>query len=85
MKRVLEQESVHPQTIDQLSYKDLLREAAEKGLLTEFEKWVVYRDQRNITSHTYNEKKAESVYQTALEFYKDAVTLAKTLASRKSD
>ncbi len=85
LKRVLESESPSPQLIDQLSYKDLLREAGEKGILTEFEKWVVFRDQRNITSHTYNEAKAISVHRTALDFYPEAVALAQKLMSRSSD
>lgn len=85
LKRVLELESPNPQYVDQLSYKDLLREAGEKGILTKFESWVVFRDQRDITSHTYNEKKAESVYRTALEFFPAAVELANILMSRSGD
>ena len=85
LKRVLEQESAHPQQIDQLSYKDILREAIEKGLPIDFESWVVIRDQRNATSLIYNEIKAKSVYQTALEFFPQASILARALAGRSND
>ena len=85
LKRVLERESANPHQIDQMSYKDLLREAAEKGFEINFDSWVIYRDQRNLTSHTYNEAKAESVYKTALDFFPDAVELSKKLMSRTSD
>lgn len=84
MKRQIEQESANPAEIDQLSFKDLLRTAAEKGIISDVEPWLVYRDQRNITSHTYDEAEAKSVYETALGFYKDAETLLSKLEKRKS-
>lgn len=84
MKRQLEQESPTPSEIDQLSFKDLLRAAAEKGFISDVEEWIVYRDQRNITSHTYDENEAKSVYQTALVFLKDAKTLLLILEKRSS-
>jgi nucleotidyltransferase substrate binding protein (TIGR01987 family) len=84
MKRQIEQESPNPAEIDQLSFKDLLRTAAEKGIVADVEAWLVYRDQRNITSHTYDEKEAKSVYETALKFYKDAEILLSNLEKRKS-
>ncbi len=85
LKRVLELESPSPMLVDQMSYKDILREACEKGFIDNFHVWVVYRDQRNITSHTYNENKAESVYQTALTFYNDALKLSQQLMNRSND
>lgn len=84
MKRQIEQESPNPAEIDRLSFKDLLRTAAEKGIISEVEQWIVYRDQRNITSHTYDEAEAKSVYKTALKFYRDAEILLSNLEKRKN-
>ncbi|MBI2091539.1 MAG: nucleotidyltransferase substrate binding protein [Deltaproteobacteria bacterium] len=84
MKRQIEQESPNPSGIDQLSFKDLLRTVAEKGIITDVEAWLVYRDQRNITSHTDDEAEAKSVYETALKFHKDAEALFSNLEKRKS-
>lgn len=82
MKRQIENESPNPAEIDRLSFKDLLRTAAEKGIISDVEQWLVYRDQRNITSHTYDEDEAKSVYETALIFLKDAEVLLSNLEKR---
>jgi len=82
LKRQLEKEAPTPSAIDTLSFKELFREAGEKGIISNVEKWMIYRDQRNITSHTYDEEKAESVYETALEFLTDAKALLEALETR---
>jgi nucleotidyltransferase substrate binding protein (TIGR01987 family) len=79
LKRKLEAESPTPAAIDQLSFRDLLRDAAEKGFISNPEIWFVYRDQRNITSHTYDEIKAEQVKETAFKFLITAKELADKL------
>ncbi|MBF0105871.1 MAG: nucleotidyltransferase substrate binding protein [Deltaproteobacteria bacterium] len=84
MKRQIEQESPDPSGIDRLSFKDILRTAAEKGIISDVAAWFVYRDQRNITSHTYDAQEAQSVYKTALEFFKDAKELLSNLELRVS-
>jgi nucleotidyltransferase substrate binding protein (TIGR01987 family) len=68
MKRRIEMDAPNPAEIDRLSYRDLLREAAERNLIENVSAWILFRDQRNITSHTYDESKAAQVYQTAVEF-----------------
>jgi len=82
MKRQLEQEVAEPASVDRLGFHDLLREAAERGLLADVEGWMEYRRQRNITAHTYDEDKAKSVYQTALRFYSAALALAEEVGRR---
>ena len=83
LKRQLEAESANPAEIDGLSFKDLLRQGAERGIVSDVEIWFVYRDQRNITSHIYDEKKAASVYKTACAFLGDAGALLKVLEERQ--
>jgi nucleotidyltransferase substrate binding protein (TIGR01987 family) len=58
--------------------KELFRVAARYGLIENPLTWFAYADARNLTSHTYDEQKAESVYETATDF----VTAAKFLLER---
>jgi nucleotidyltransferase substrate binding protein (TIGR01987 family) len=82
LRRHLEQTADSPPQIDHLSFRDLIRTGAEKGMIAHPENWFVYREQRNVTAHTYNREKAESVYKTALEFYPDANALFQELTRR---
>ncbi|TKJ37960.1 nucleotidyltransferase [candidate division LCP-89 bacterium B3_LCP] len=85
LKRQLELESPNPALIDTLSFRDLLREAAQVGILKDIESWMDYRQMRNITSHTYDDAKARSVYKAAIEFFDDASALLKALETRDHD
>ena len=52
--------------------KDLFRMAFKYNLIEDPKDWYEYQQRRNITSHTYDELKADSVYQVAKKFIKDA-------------
>lgn len=82
LKRQIESESATPAALDSYSFRDLLREGAERGMIDHIENWFGYRESRNMTSHTYDEKKAAEVYQTALRFIQDAKRLLNELAKR---
>ena len=82
LKRQIEAEAATPSAVDGYSFRALLREGAERGMIFNIEDWFGYREQRNITSHTYDEQKAAAVYQTALEFLPAAQTLLKALKNR---
>ena len=84
LKRQIEKESPVSSAVDAFSFQELIRDGAERQLIIHAENWLIYRHQRNITSHTYQEEKAESVYQTAIEFYPDAVELLKAIKARNS-
>lgn len=62
--------------------KELFRLAARFGLIREPLSWFSYGDARNLTSHTYDEETAESVYETALGFVEDARYLLDKLQER---
>lgn len=48
--------------IDKLTFNELIRTANEKGILYgNLADWALYRQRRNITSHTYNLEKANMV------------------------
>ena len=82
LKRVIERESASPTEVDESNFKNLLRTAGEKGLITDVEAWFKYRKMRNITAHTYDHQKAHQVYQNSLGFIVDARTLLGALEQR---
>lgn len=57
----------HPRT-----RRELFRLAARYGLVGDPLPWFEYGDARNLTSHTYDEEKAEAVFESALRFVADA-------------
>jgi len=59
--------------------KEIFRQAARYGLIGSPESWFVYGDARNLTSHTYNQSQAVSVYNTAMGFLDDAKYLLEKL------
>lgn len=84
IKRQLEQEAANPREIGEASFRDLLRMAAEKGIVDDVEKWFEYRDMRNTASHTYDHEKANRVYTGAFAFLEDAQKLLSTLEARNA-
>lgn len=75
IKRRLKLDAPNAITIDQLNFNDLMREAAQYGLIDNPTAWIKYRGERNITSHTYSEKIAQEVYESAQHFLVDAKKL----------
>ena len=61
LKRRLEIDLPDSRSVDAMGFRDLVRAGAERGLLAEADTWMVFRDKRNITSHTYNAAKAAEV------------------------
>ena len=82
LKRRLELDAPTPSNIDELNYNDLMREAAVRGLIQDPVLWMEYRKERNITSHAYNERMAQEVYEAAMKFFKDASELLKVLQEK---
>lgn len=82
IKRVIEMESASPAEVDESNFRDVLRVAAEKGLIADVEAWFKYRKMRNITAHTYDHGKAMQVYRDTFAFIVDARSLLCKLESR---
>lgn len=61
IRRRLEAEADTPSEIDQMDFRSMFRVAAEKGLVDDPQAWFLFRDKRNITSHTYDPIKARDV------------------------
>ena len=82
IRRQLEVEADSPSDIDQASFRDLLRIAAEKGLIADVQAWFGFRQMRNITAHTYDHAKAQQVYQGTQDFLNHARQLLSQLEGR---
>ena len=80
LRRHLEMSVDVPDTVDKLDFRDLLRVAAEKGLIDDVERWFDYRKMRNITAHSYDFEKAQMVYVGIAQFMMDANQLLAALA-----
>jgi len=52
--------------------RDTIREAAKEGLIQDPKVWFVFLENRNLTSHVYNEDVAEKIY-SALPGFKVAL------------
>ncbi|MGB1092199.1 MAG: nucleotidyltransferase substrate binding protein [Oceanobacter sp.] len=81
LKRQLEMDSASPAEVDSLSFRDLIRSGAERGYIQDPSAWFVFREMRNITSHTYNAEKAKKVHRSAIEFAEHARSLLEKLAT----
>ncbi len=84
LKRQLEIESPNPHSVDALSFWELLRESAERGMIEDVEKWLVFRERRNQTAQTYDAEKASEVFLAALEFKIEAQRLLAVLQARQT-
>lgn len=83
LRRTLEREADNPAVIDALSYRDMLRSAFEKGLVTDVLLWFDYRKLRNITTHTYDEDKVREVLVGIHGFMAEAQRLLDRLEARR--
>jgi nucleotidyltransferase substrate binding protein (TIGR01987 family) len=79
LRRKLEDMAESAEQIEHMGYRDFMRFAAEKGLINDPVIWFDYREKRNATSHTYNEKKALEVYSILHAFAKDAYFLLENI------
>ena len=84
LKRVLEAEAAYAEEVDSLSFRDILRVGAEKGIIAHPEDWFSFREERNISSHTYDESKAIAVFKMAVSFAPAARALLCRLLERQA-
>lgn len=67
------------------SFKDLLRDGLKFELIKDIQKWITYREMRNITSHTYDEEKAMAVYTKISDFLEQCRYLISQLQKRNNE
>lgn len=76
-------ENVSPEDADfPRTRKELFRIAARHGLISDPVPWFSFGDARNLTSHTYDEAQAISVYDVAQQFLPHAQELLGRLEER---
>ena len=79
LPRVLMERAASADRVTDLSFNDLLRQAADAGLLSEPMAWRTWRALRNATSHAYDEARAEAVAGESQRFLADAQALLSAL------
>jgi nucleotidyltransferase substrate binding protein (TIGR01987 family) len=82
LKRQIEKDSPSPELIDTYSYNDLIREAAERGLVDDPQKWFDFRHYRNLTSHAYDREKAQQVFLAASDLLVSTKSLLNQLQAK---
>lgn len=69
LKRFLEHTSANASQFDTMSFSELIRTANERGLLKgDWTDWRLYREMRNLTSHTYKQEVAIRVVKDIPKF-----------------
>ena len=82
LKRYLEMTEASPD-VDGIKFSELIRICNEKGLLlSDIIAWRQYRNERNITSHAYNEEKAEEILKEIPQFLEEAKFALRKLKER---
>ena len=62
--------------VNQMSFNEMIRTASQLNLLvSNLEKWIVYREMKNMTSHTYDEEIALRVVSIIPDFSKEIAYL----------
>lgn len=82
LKRRLQLDLPNAQAVDSMTWRALVRAGAEQGLIQDVDAWMIYRNKRNITSHTYDEVKAIEVASVIPAFAQDARDLLRRLGER---
>ena len=82
LKRRLELDLADARSVDGMSFRDLMRSGGEYGLVRDVDAWMVFRDKRNITAHTYNAAKAADVAAVIPGFSQHAQELLARLQAK---
>jgi nucleotidyltransferase substrate binding protein (TIGR01987 family) len=71
IRRQLEQIVANPSELREMNFMELIRTAHEAGLVREAVPYKIYREKRNITSHTYDACTAEGILAIVDDFAGD--------------
>jgi nucleotidyltransferase substrate binding protein (TIGR01987 family) len=82
LRRQLELIVPSPTELRAMAFMDLIRTGAEAGLVEDVARYRLYRDKRNITSHTYDGERAEEVLSALDPFLVDVRHLLGELKRR---
>lgn len=82
LARRLERDLPDAQSVDAMSFRELMRSGGERALVRDVDAWMTFRDKRNTTSHTYNAAKAADVAAVIPSFADHAAALLAALQAR---
>jgi nucleotidyltransferase substrate binding protein (TIGR01987 family) len=84
LRKTLKLYTSNPQSIDEMTFKEVLRHAAKHSLLNAeaVTRWFKYRHNRNNTAHDYGISFATETVMLLSNFLKDAYALKKTLQKK---
>ncbi len=71
MKRQLAQIVPVPSAVDEMAFMQVVRAAADAGLVSDVSRFYEYREARNITSHSYDRQKAQRIVAELPRFAED--------------
>lgn len=73
IKRRIVMSLENPKEVDDMTFNDIIRTAYGKNIVkSDVYAWCEYRKKRGITSHTYDEDKAQKVFESAVNFLDEA-------------
>ena len=83
IKKYFEQSAFEKENIDGMTFNEMIRTANSMDLLrTNLETWDNYRQKRNMTSHTYDERIARDVVSIIPDFKDEAEFLLNKLKEK---
>jgi nucleotidyltransferase substrate binding protein (TIGR01987 family) len=80
IRRRLERDLPNPAQIEGISYRELMRLAHEATLIQTVQPWWVFREMRNLSSHTYDAHVAAQVHAVITTFIPACQYLLQQLA-----
>lgn len=84
MRRQLEHIVPVPSSVDEMTFMQVVRAAAEAGLVADVSRFHAYREARNITSHSYDREKAQRIVAELPRFAADVAHLLAQIEARNS-
>jgi nucleotidyltransferase substrate binding protein (TIGR01987 family) len=84
LRKALKSYTGRPREVDELTYKDVLRQSAKHSLLStdEVTRWFAYRDNRNDTAYDYGVGFADETLKLLPSFVSDAQALEVVLREK---
>lgn len=83
IKRYLASGAFVFENIDGMTFNEMIRQANKMGILrSNLERWDIYRQKRNLTPHTYDEKIAQDVASIIEDFALEAKYLLEKLKEK---
>ena len=83
IKRYFAISAFEKENLDGMTFNQMIRTANRMGLLkSNLETWDIYRQNRNLTSHTYDENVAQKVIAVIPDFKDESVFLLNKLKER---